>query len=73
MREPIISDDAILFGLLMLILGFVFTTAESENKFWKKFYGIVPTLLMCYFLPSLLSTFGIIDPEESRVYFVASR
>ncbi len=30
-------------------------------------------LLMCYFLPSLLTTFGIVDPIQSQLYFVASR
>lgn len=73
MNEPLISNDAVVFGILMLILGFVFTTSESKLPFWKKFYGVVPALLMCYFLPSLLGTFGIIDPAESRLYFVASR
>ena len=73
MTDPIITNDAVIFGILMLILGFVFITSSSENKYWKKFYGVVPALLMCYFLPSLLGTFGLIDPEESRLYFVASR
>ncbi len=73
MNEPLITNDAIIFGILMLMLGFVFTTSSSQSRFWKKFYGVVPTLLVCYFLPSLLSTFGLVDPEESRLYFVASR
>ncbi|MFY0686504.1 MAG: DUF819 family protein [Cyclobacteriaceae bacterium] len=73
MNEPLITNDATIFGIIMLMLGFVFTTSQSEHPFWKKFYGIVPTLLMCYFLPSLLSSFGIIDPSQSRLYFVASR
>ena len=30
-------------------------------------------LLLCYFLPSLLTLFGLVDPEESNLYFVASR
>ena len=30
-------------------------------------------LLLCYFLPSLLTLFGIVDPEQSQLYFVASR
>lgn len=30
-------------------------------------------LLLCYFLPSLLTLFGFVDPEESKLYFVASR
>jgi len=68
-----IENDAVVFGLLALILAFVFTTSNSKSKFWKKFYGVVPTLLMCYFLPSILSTIGLIDPEKSRLYFMASR
>jgi uncharacterized membrane protein len=72
-HNPLITNDAVIFGLLMLILMFVFTTASSENKFWKKFYSFVPTILVCYFLPSLLSSFGIIDAHNSQLYFVASR
>ncbi|WP_421896783.1 DUF819 domain-containing protein [Marinoscillum sp.] len=73
MNEPLLTNDAVIFGIIMLILGVVFTTSSSENTFWKKFYAVVPALLMCYFLPSLLGTFGIIDPGASRLYFVASR
>ncbi|MFT6883741.1 MAG: putative membrane protein [Marinoscillum sp.] len=73
MNEPLITNDAVIFGIIMLLLGIVFTTSSSENPIWKKFYAVVPALLMCYFLPSLLGTFGIIDPSKSRLYFVASR
>ncbi|MFC6635563.1 DUF819 family protein [Microbulbifer taiwanensis] len=68
-----ITNDAIILGMLAAILGFVFYTAGSEHRFWKRFYRIVPTVLMCYFLPSLLATFGIIDVENSKLYYVASR
>ncbi len=68
-----VSNDAVIFGLLMLILGLVFTTAVSKNPRWQRFYAIVPAVLVCYLMPSLLSTFGIIDISESRLYFVASR
>ncbi len=73
MNEPLITNDAVIFGILMGMLAFVFVTSSGQNPFWKKFYTVVPTLLMCYFLPSLLSTFGIIDPAQSRLYFMASR
>lgn len=73
MNTPLITNDAVIFGILMLILGFVFITTESQHSFWKKFYGVVPSLLLCYFLPSLLGTFGIIDPEQSKLYYVSSR
>lgn len=68
-----ITNDAVILGLLMVILGGVFITSNSDNPFWKKFYGVVPALLMCYFLPSLLPTMGIIDASESKLYFVSSR
>lgn len=70
---PLVTNDAIVFGMLMVILGFVFWGAARETGFWKKFYSVVPALLMCYFLPSLLSTVGIISGDESELYFVASR
>ena len=72
-KLPIISDDAVVFGLLMLILGFIFYTSNSNNKFWSKFYKIMPALLMAYLLPSILSTFGVISDEHSNLYYVASR
>ena len=68
-----ITNDAVITGLLAIILGAVFYTAHSRHRFWKRFYRFVPIILLCYFLPSLLTTFGIIDSENSRVYFVASR
>lgn len=73
MNDPIISNDAVIFGMLMLMLGLVFHTSNSQSPFWKKLYSYVPALLVCYFLPSLMKALGLIDPAESRLYFVASR
>jgi uncharacterized membrane protein len=70
---PIISDDAVVFGLLMLILGFIFYTSNSDNKYWSNFYKVMPALLMAYLLPSILSSLGVISDEHSNLYFVASR
>ena len=71
--HALISNDAVIFGLLMLILAFVFKTSNSDNPGLKRFYNIVPMLLLCYFLPSLLTTFNIVDAENSNLYYVASR
>ena len=68
-----ITNDAIVLGILLALLAIVFYTSGSSNKYLKKFYTFFPMLLMCYFLPSLLTTFGIVDPKESNLYFVASR
>ena len=68
---PLITNDVTVLGLLSLILGFVFYTSNSEHSIWKKFYKYVPALLMCYLLPSLLNTFGIVSAEISKVDDVA--
>lgn len=83
---PLIMNDAIVFGLLMLCLAIVFYSASLKEGFWHKFYKIVPALLMCYLLPSILSSTGVIAPhweemtadgtivnKSSSLYYVASR
>ncbi|WP_339648235.1 DUF819 family protein [uncultured Salegentibacter sp.] len=70
---PVFTNDAIVFGLLMLALGFVFYTSSKEAGFWKKFYGIVPALLMCYLIPAIFNSLGLIDDGTSQLYYVASR
>ena len=72
-QGPLITDDAVVFGILMTILALVFTTSASKNPFWVKFYKVIPSLLLCYFIPGLLNTFGLISGEESGLYTVASR
>jgi len=69
----LITNDAVVLGLLALILGVVFWTSSRKGFFWPRFYAVFPPILLCYFLPSLLTTFGVVDPEESQLYFVASR
>ncbi len=71
--EPVFANDAIVLGILFAILAFVFKTSHSSNPFWKKFYTYVPSLLLCYFIPSLLNSMGIISGENSNLYFVSSR
>lgn len=59
--QPVFTNDAIVLGILLIILALIFKTAGSEGKFWKKFYLYVPALLLCYFIPALLSwPFGLI-------------
>ena len=73
MIEPIFNNDAIVLGILMGILGFVFITSSSKNLFWVKFYRYIPALLLCYFIPSIFNSLGIISGDSSKLYFVASR
>lgn len=63
MSEPItylITNNATVFGILAVMLGLIFYTSKSDITFFKRFYKIVPALLVCYFLPSLLHTFNIV-------------
>ena len=71
--SALITNDAVVLGLLALILGVVFWASSLQNRGVQRFFSIIPALLLCYFLPSLLTTFGVVDPEQSQLYFVASR
>ena len=83
---PLFTNDTIVFGLLMLALGFVFYTESRPSGFWHKFYKIVPGLFMAYMVPAILTTAGLIAPEwetindagevvkgSTNLYYVSSR
>ncbi|MDZ7690612.1 MAG: DUF819 family protein [Balneolaceae bacterium] len=70
---PLFTNDAVVLGILLFILAAIFITANSNNPFWQKFYTFVPSLLLCYFVPSIFNSLGIISGDESNLYFVASR
>jgi uncharacterized membrane protein len=69
----LITNDAVVLGLMAVILGAVFYTSHSDNRYCKAFYKYVPALLLCYFIPSLFNSFGVIDGEGSSLYKMASR
>lgn len=86
MEQPLFTNDAIVFGILMISLGFVFYTESRTSGFWHKFYKIVPGLFMAYFIPAIFTTAGVIAPDwetvntageavkgKSQLYYVASR
>ncbi len=69
----LIENDAVVLGILLVILALVFQTSHSDHPRWKRFYTYVPALLLCYFIPGLLGTAKIISGEDSQLYFVSSR
>ncbi|MEK6154970.1 DUF819 family protein [Flavobacteriaceae bacterium 3-367] len=73
MNQPLITDDTVVFGLLTLCLGFIFYTSSRKQGFWKKFYSFVPAILMCYLLPGVMASVGVVSDETSNLYFMASR
>ncbi len=64
---PFLTNDTIVFGLLMLALGFIFYTSSKKEGFWAKFYGIVPALFVAYMLPAVFTTVGLIAPDWQTV------
>ncbi len=70
-ERPVIVRDEIVFGLLTLVLALIFYTAHKDSGFWKKFYLVVPALLLCYVVPAILVLFGLISPEYSGLYEMA--
>ena len=68
----LITNDAVVLGLLAVILGAVFWASSRQSVWVQRFFTVIPALLLCYFLPSLLTTFGVVDPEESQLYYIAS-
>ncbi len=70
---PLIDNDATALGVLALCLGFVFYTEGSAHRFWQRLYKFVPALLICYLLPALLNSAGIISGADSKIYYVTSR
>jgi len=71
--QTFITNDTVVFGLLALCLGFIFYTSSLKSGFWYKFYSFVPAVLMCYLLPAILTSAGIVSDELSNLYFMASR
>ncbi|UAM99187.1 DUF819 family protein [Polaribacter litorisediminis] len=55
---PLFPNDTVIFGILCVILAGIFYTSKKEA--FSKFYKIVPALLLCYFIPSIFSSLGII-------------
>ena len=69
----LIQNDIVAFGVIIATLGLIFWLASRTNGFWKKFFTWVPALLLCYFVPALYNTTGLIDGQASTLYYLASR
>ena len=74
---PVFTNDAVVLGLLIIVLALIFHTASLATRGWRKFYGIVPSLLLCYFVPALLNwPLGLIAPhwfDSGILDLIASR
>ncbi len=66
-----LQNDAVVLALLVGTLALIF--GATKTKALQPFFKFVPALLLCYFIPSLYTTWGLVDEKESSLYFVASR
>jgi len=70
-NAPFFTDDKIVFGLLMAVLALIFYTASQKGGRWEKFYRVIPALFLCYFIPAILATAGLISKDYSDIYTIA--
>lgn len=72
-RQPLITQDIVVFAILVLIAAVVHLTSHSSNRVLRKFYSFCPPLLVMYFVPGILNTTDVFNGDNSRVYEIISR
>lgn len=72
--DALFTNDAVVLGILVVVLALIFYTSGLETKGWQRFYTFFPPLLLCYFVPAILVwPLGLIyDPDDS-LYYMSSR
>lgn len=45
---PLITNDIVLFGVLMAMLAIIFYTSSLQHPSLQRFYRVVPVILLCY-------------------------
>ncbi len=62
---PLLTDPMAILAFCTLVCAAVFWTAEQP---WAKgFFGVIPSIIFIYYLPTFASTFGLI-PTSSPAY-----
>lgn len=70
---PLIQNDIVLFGLLAATLGAIFWASSGPTPWLRRFFQYVPALLLCYFIPAIYNSVGLIDGHDTRVYNPVAR
>lgn len=63
-----IDNDIVVLGLIAATLGAILWGASGPTPFLKKFFAVVPALLLCYFVPAIFNTSGLIDGHATTLY-----
>jgi uncharacterized membrane protein len=64
-RVPLVTEPAGLLAILLAVLALIFFLANHPVA--GRVFKIIPSLVFCYFVPTLLTTLGVI-PAESPLY-----
>ena len=59
---PLITPLPAAFGLIMGVVGLIFATGDSTHPFWRRFYAIIPGIILCCFVPAGLNSAGVFAP-----------
>ncbi|MFY7910278.1 MAG: DUF819 domain-containing protein [Emticicia sp.] len=70
-EKAFFTNDAVVLGILMATLALIFYSTTLKS--FEKFYKIVPSILLCFFIPGLLSSFNVISAADSQLDETASR
>ena len=69
----LISSDIVGLGLIAATLALIFWAASGPTPLLKKIFAWVPALLLCYFIPAIYNTVGLIDGHGTALYNPVAR
>ncbi len=69
----LITNDIVGLGLIAATLALIFHLSSKNAGIWAKFFAVIPALLLCYFIPALYNTFGILDGHATKLYNPVAR
>lgn len=64
-HTPLVEDPAGILAILLAILAAIFWATQQNAC--KPFFKVIPALIFCYFIPTTLTTCGVL-PAESPLY-----
>ncbi|MBU0640490.1 MAG: DUF819 family protein [Planctomycetes bacterium] len=62
---PLITDPAGILAILLVVLAGIFWL--TQHRVFGRLFKVVPALVFCYFVPTTLTTLGVI-PDSSALY-----
>lgn len=63
--SPLVTNEAGILAILLVVLAAIFWAAERPVL--SRFFKVIPSLIFCYFVPTTLTTLGVL-PAESALY-----